>query len=88
MNFEGRSKPITHFHFAKREPAAQARRDLLRVQHLSRGEVAILPDINNKRVFVIVFNFFCIIPIRYMCSIIPIRYMCSLLAIQKYGTAN
>ena len=60
--FRGEIEANNAFHFAKREPAAQARRDLLRVQHLSRGEVAILPNINNKRVFVIVFNFFCILP--------------------------
>jgi hypothetical protein len=40
----------------EREPTTQARRDLLRGWNLSRGEVALLPNINNNRVFVIVFK--------------------------------
>ena len=45
---EKKSKPITQFLFAKRGPEAQGIRDSVRGETLSLGEVALLPDINNK----------------------------------------
>ena len=57
----------------------QAKKGFAEGWNLSRGDVALLHNIDNNRVFAIVFNFF---------SIFTNDSMCSLLAIQKYGTGN